>query len=466
MKSLFALSWMLFHEKWKVFSDASTAFRFPGMMMAGVAMGVVYRFGARLYSRRAGVMASLLFGLMPQLFYHAHLACFDMGIAAMWVLCVYTYWRAGDGGIGRALLAGVVFGLTLETKHNAWILPAVFVPHALIVEGRALLRGMRQGRVVLPLRLVALGTVGPLVFYALWPWIWHDTVPRLQEYVNFHLHHEYYNMEFLGTNYFGPPSPRAYLPVLVVATVPTVTLVLFAIGGVDRLIARGRGLSGQRADGQATDLLMALAFFACLGPWVLPTTPIFGGTKHWLTAYPILALFAGRGFDLVVEGAVAAATCKWKWSKGGRVMMEVGLALSVLAGPLAETAHAHPFGLGAYVPLVGGTAGGADLGLNRQFWGYTTQDANGWLEGHAPRGAALFIHDTAWDSWGRLQAEGRVRSDLRGVGSPSEAQVAIVHHELHMNEVDYSIWVDFGTVAPAFVVTHDGVPMVSIYRRP
>ena len=34
-----------------------------------------------------------------------------------------------------------------------------------------------------------------------------------------------------------------------------------------------------------------------------------------------------------------------------------------------------------------------------------------------------------------------------------------------MNEVDYSIWVAFGTDAPAYVVEHDGVPIVSIYRR-
>jgi hypothetical protein len=44
--------------------------------------------------------------------------------------------------------------------------------------------------------------------------------------------------------------------------------------------------------------------------------------------------------------------------------------------------------------------------------------------------------------------------------------VALLQHELHMSEVDYSIWVAFGTDAPAYVVTHDGVPIVSIYRRP
>ena len=41
---------------------------------------------------------------------------------------------------------------------------------------------------------------------------------------------------------------------------------------------------------------------------------------------------------------------------------EAGLLASVFAAPLAVTAHSHPFGLSSYVPLVGGTAGGATSG--------------------------------------------------------------------------------------------------------
>jgi hypothetical protein len=64
-----------------------------------------------------------------------------------------------------------------------------------------------------------------------------------------------------------------------------------------------------------------------------------------------------------------------------------------------------------------------------------------------------------------MQQEGRVRADLRAVGSPSEADFSLVQHELHMNEVDYSAWVAVGTDAPAYVVQQDGVPIVSIYAR-
>lgn len=471
MKSLFAISWALFNQKWHLFAQPSMAFRFPGMLLGGVALWVTYLFGARTWSRRAGLIAALLLALLPRAFYHAHLACFDVPVMAMWTLCLYVYWRSLEqGSLGWALLAGVVYGLTLETKHNAWILPAVIAPHLLIAHGKPIFQALSRGRISLPLNVLSMATVGPAVFVALWPWLWNDTLPRMQEYVNFHMNHDYYNIEFLGRNYFYAPSPRAYAPVMIIATVPTITLLLAFIGGGDAL-SRGatalrRWLTGILPEQQArwkTELLFALAIAAALAPWLLSSkTPIFGGTKHWLPAYPFLCLFAGLGFD---RAATAITRALGDRVRGRERALEAALAATVLGAPLAETAHSHPFGLSAYVPLVGGTAGGADLGLNRQFWGFTTQSANEYLAANARNGAAVFIHDTAWDSWNHMLDEKRVRPDLRGTGSPSEAEFSLVQHELHMNEVDHGIWVAYRTVAPAHVVTQDGVPIVSIYRR-
>jgi 4-amino-4-deoxy-L-arabinose transferase-like glycosyltransferase len=476
MKSLFGLSEIYLHDKWQLMKEASDAFRLPAMVFAGAAVWTTYLFGARAWSRRAGIAAAALFALMPRVFFHAHLACFDVPITTMWILCIYVHWRAQETrAIGWAIAAGIVFGLTLETKHNAWELPAVFVPHAFFVHRHAIWRALRVGRLPVPLSLVSMAILGPIVFYALWPYLWYDTLGRVQWYVNFHLNHEYYNIEFFGKNYYSPPSPKSYLPVMVLATVPAVTLLLFAVGAVERAAAGVRRLlgwlrevtdrPGERVPGdpRETDLLVALSIVVAMAPWLSSTTPIFGGTKHWMPAYPGLALFAGRGFDLVWQKAraVFASLEGRRW-----VAVEAALWVCVLAAPLAVTAHAFPFGLSAYVPLVGGTAGGADLGLNRQFWGYTSQNAaEEYLNANAPPNATVFIHDTTWDAWGRMQQEGRVRSDLRATGSPGEAQIALVEHELHMNEVDYSTWVAFGTDAPVYIVRHDGVPIVSIYRR-
>ena len=472
MKSLFGLSWEYFHEKWHLFDDASTAFRFPAIVMGGLALYVTHLFGARAFSRRAGIMAAVLLGAMPAVFFNAHLACFDAPIMTMWLLSVYVYWRSlQEGGIGWAIACGVVYGVTLETKHNAWILPAVFVPHALFVARKPIARELRVGRLPLPTSLLSIAILGPLVFLACWPWLWNDTLPRLQEYVGFHMNHVYYNIEYLHKNYFGAPSPRSYAPVLILATVPTTTVALFAVGGFDRaraLVLRLRawfpgGDAGPPSDRAETDLLLFLSLAAPLAVFVLLTkTPIFGGTKHWLPAYPFLALFAGRGFDVVGERVIAAID-RLKTEAHQQGAWSALFAVLALP-PVVVTEHAHPYGLAAYVPFVGGMQGGADLGLNRQFWGYTTEQLAPWLATHAPPRATIFINDTAWDAWARMTAEHRIRPDLQAVGAPSEAQIAIIHHELHMSEVDYQEWVAFNT-APAYVLTHDGVPIISVYMR-
>ena len=473
MKSLFALSWHFLYDKWHWFSDASTAFRFPGMVMGGLALYVTYLFGARAFSPRAGAIAAVLLGAMPAVFFNAHLACFDAPIMTMWLLSVYVYWRSmQEGGLGWALAAGVVYGLTLETKHNAWILPAVFVPHALFVARRAIAKETRVGRLPLPTSLVSMAVVGPIVFVTCWPWLWSDTLPRIQEYVAFHMNHVYYNIEYLHKNYFGPPSPRSYAPVLVFATVPTTTIALFLVGAGDRLRAMIRRLVAilrkdrERAKGDRaeTDLLLFLSFFAPLAVFfMLSKTPIFGGTKHWLPAYPFLAIFAGRGFEIVGDKVIAAIPrIRSDYQKSGAW---AALFALLALPPVVITRHSHPFGLATYVPFVGGNQGGADLGLNRQFWGYTTEQLAPWLRSLGPRRETIFVNDTAWDSWNRMVAEKRVPSNFQAVGAPGEAQIAIVQHELHMSEVDYDEWMAFGTTAPSYVLAYDGVPIISAYRR-
>ena len=34
-----------------------------------------------------------------------------------------------------------------------------------------------------------------------------------------------------------------------------------------------------------------------------------------------------------------------------------------------------------------------------------------------------------------------------------------------MNEVDYNIWTEYHSSTPAYVLTHDGVPIITLYRR-
>ncbi|MBI4951970.1 MAG: glycosyltransferase family 39 protein [Myxococcales bacterium] len=519
VKSLFALSHHVLFEKWGWFATEGTSYRFPAMVLSGLGVGLVYLWGTRAHGRLCGVVAAASLGAMPHFFFHAHLACFDAPVVTMWTACAYCYWRTlGRGGVAWPFLTGVAFGLALNTKHNAWFLPIACLAHAGLMLVPARFGGIARrtlARRALGAAL-AMAVVGPLLWLGTWPWLWRDTFARLGGYARFHLEHVYYNMEFLGVNYWQPPMPRGYAWLMTAATVPGVTLAAFFFGlgaasrrafagylraslasllaFVQQLRAFGRteptgrstaapsagpartapgALAGSEAPpvGEGSDPGAGAASFWLLAiavqyaAWLSPRTPIFGGTKHWMTAYPFLALFAGLGVLAAVEG-VARLWPRAERRPGGAPLLELGFGASVLVAPVLECAHAHPWGLSSYTPLVGGAAGAATLGLNRGFWGYQTGALAPQLDALAPPRARVFLHDTAWPAWDMLLRDGAVRRDLRGeTRDVGAADLAIYHHEMHMAGVEYQTWVAFGTVVPVQVAGLDGVPVVWLYRR-
>jgi 4-amino-4-deoxy-L-arabinose transferase-like glycosyltransferase len=453
IKTLFALS-----NRWLggAFAEVSTSFRFPAMVLSSASVALIFMWGRRSFGRSGALVAALSFAFMPRPFFHAHLACFDLPVSAMWLIASYVYSRAlATPRWGWLLGAGVVYGFLLDTKHNSWLFPFALVAHFALTRGRALLSDLRGGRPFwnrLPRAWLSLLLVSPLTFVALWPWLWHDTFARFADYVAFHTGHEYYNMEFLGRTYWKPPMPRAYAWLMTLATVPLVTLLLSLAGGV--AAARARSCN---ANARSDWALWAVSVAMSFAPWLSSDTPIFGGTKHWMTAYPFLCLFAGLGFTKLQAAVRAAAP---------RLAIAPLLGLSVLLGPVLMTLHSHPFGLSAYMPLVGGAPGAATLGLNRAFWGYTTESLAPFVNERAPKRATVYVHDTALQSFGMFQEDERLRRDLRGSLNIAASDVALYHHEPHMSRVEHQIWLEYGTVAPSAIATFDGVPIAWVYLRP
>ncbi len=461
-----------------------SAFRLPTWLFTALAVALLYLFGARIESRTAGLAAALLYISMPRTFFHGQLACFDSGVTTMWLLTIYAYYRSLASG-RWGLLLGLFFGLALATKHNAWFLPPILLIHYLIVVWPDLsLRPLRLPRI--PLGFVAMAILGPLVFWAHWPWIWYQTYERLEWYFRFHLHHSFYNMEYLGVNWGPPPLPVSYPFGMTLFTAPTVLLVLALVGcwiyarvpitartnrwlkrrlprfdDRFRFPARRSWLRpGNGLDPRIGTLLVVNALFP-LVLIALPSTPIFGGTKHFMPAYPFFALLAG----------VAVSRLAGKLTRYFRRVSLAPLLLPLLValpGAL-NTYFTHPFGLSQYNALAGGPAGGADKGLNRQFWGYATRQVLPWVDETFEQGARVYFHDTSWDAHRAYVRDGLLRPDVRYAGMELPAIRASTHamviHELHFNKYDYWIWDTYGTAAPARVLALDNVPLVSVYDR-
>lgn len=480
MKTLFGLSLALFHKKLGWLSE-TTAMRLPTAAMSAWLCSLVFLFGRQLRGRLVGVLAVGALLLQPRAFFHMHMACFDAPIVAVWFAVVYAYWRSMDS-MRWVWFAGLLWGVALATKLNAFFIPVVLVVHWLAMRWREIgitksEEGIQVRAPAIPKALIAMALLGPLVFYLHWPRIWFDTFARVKWYMEFHLTHTHYFVYYFGQNLYTPPFTRAFPWVMTLVTVPLSILLAFALGAVawwQERAVYGRVIAWKEAlqrfslpdvarDPRGTGGLFLLNIIFPIALIAQPETPIFGGTKHWMTAMPFLAIVAGWG-------AVAAARWASELFQGTpreKLAATVCAALASLAMLLPaaiQLEHNHPYGTSYYNELIGSHRGAADKKMMRQFWGYAVRGAATWLDENAEPNAKVWTGNaTSW-AWSEYQREEIIRKDLRATGLGG-SDYAILFHQKSFYARELEIWSAYKTRAPVYVLELDGVPLVSIYRR-
>ncbi len=522
MKVLYGLSWRAFHRcecveerahhlvpvagrhvTLPLFERESTAFRLPAILMAALGVVLVFFFAREFVPRTAATVAGVLFIAQPHLFFHAQISAFDTPITVMAIAVGYAYWRALRPGrvVGRdgksrprlrwSIIAGLVFGIALGVKHNAWLMPIFLTGHYLFMRRRDLLRRPRR-LPPLPGPLLAMALLGPLVFFAHWPLLWVDPIGHTRWYVQRHVQHEHYNFEYLGYNWNNPPQEldrqllRMTFPFVSTAvTVPATTLAL-ALIGAGLLLRRVRRRSTESADVLSPDPIPepprradwrepaadvdraagAFFFVQILGPMAviaLPQTPIFGGVKHFMPAMPYLAIVAGIGLQWLAQQLRAVPRLAPVRA------LPIALAAIVCLPAVIETRRSHPDGLSHYNLLAGGFAGGASLGMNRQFWGYSVLPMLDWFARNVPPSRATYWHDVFPEAIPYYVRDGRIPAGLGDVGVGEDrvrlSDIGLLIHERHFSVYEALFWEAYGTTSPAYVRTREGVPLVSAYRR-
>ncbi len=462
IKTAMGMSHWLFHDKLGVF-DELTAYRFPAALLAGLLVVLVYAMTLRIWGFTEAMLAGICMLLMPRALFHAGLGCFDAPIMSLWFATIYAYWRCLDGR-KWPWQVGVVFGLALATKHNAFLLPFALGLHLAVIGYRA---GKWRGIVLHRWRvIVSLALLGPLVLIVLWPWLWLSPITHVKQWLTFHTTHVHYNFEYLGHNWNAPRFPWHVALVTTLFTVPIATLAAALTGGC-LWIARWRSKTAADAD-RAPALLLGLSAAASMVPFFLGTTPIFGAEKHWMPALPTVCIAAGVG------GIWAARLAASYLQTFESITQQLAkrLALGIVGGGIVlaaatETVAAQPYGLSWYNALAGGSAGAADLGMNRQFWGVSARGVLPFIALQTP--GRVYSHDAspAWGWYMRLGLLPRIYPDAGHEATGiANSQYAIVVHEKHFNRHDYMIWKSYGTVQPVFVLRAGGVPIVSVYKRP
>lgn len=532
MKSLFGLSFLIFHEGlgW---ARPATAFRLPAFAIAATIPVLCFLLGRRLFGasgRAVGLFAAVSFFLVPRQFFNAHLACFDIPVAAMWLATAYAYLESRERPWAW-LWTGVAFGLTIATKHNGLFLPVLLLPFiawnaaatsannpqarrlvwqtvtlyaavgllflllwlvlgperfqsrfillsphvalylVLVLGGGYLLNELYHCsttafRAVAPLWAMTL--LGPAIFYLHWPYLWHAPVDRTAWYLAFHAKHEHYTWFYLGQLLRAPPFPLEYVVVKTALTVPTSLFVPMVLGFLGVV---GHALAALFPKGRAR--------------WGTPSPELLFVAANAvasiaLISHPQVPHFGGvkhwfpsmpflgllAGASLVRGAEALTGRLSTRFPKLRFDAVAAVLGLFVCAPALWATARNHPYGTAYYSELAGGEPGAASLGMQRQFWSSHVTGVLDWLNANAPAGARVYLHEVRLESFRDYQRNGMLRADLRPAAGPYDAQFAAYQYHQEFKEHEVAIWSAFGTQKPIAGLYLDETPQVVLYRRP
>ena len=462
---------------------ADAALRTGTNLLCAVCFAVLYLFVAGIWGRAAGLYAVGALLLMPRVFAHCHLAALDAPVMAMTFLTLVASWRAclpglaspsgepsgdvqvtcrsalqsatkgptghqdlagipngrqralesapteGSRSVGNnsaswpwLLLAGALWGLALSTKLNAFFVPLAVFPWALVFARRQALK-----------LAVGFAVLGPLLFLATWPWLWHETWPRFLEYFQFHFRHWEISVMYFGR--IHDVAPWHYPLVMTVITTPPVTLLLAVVGFGSRRRRAGclrwrrarTAVSGlpplTQPESRAWQLrraalaLVAWALLVNLIPSCLPSTPKYNGVRLFLPIFPLIAVLAAAGFKVVLEWVIQRAASKRQAQVAPSKVAAVWLFLALVT-PLAATARFAPFHLSYYSAFIGGLGGAVRAGMEPTYWGDTYRSAALWLAEKAEPGATVWIEPVGFESTVRLFELGPLRPDLRFSSGP------------------------------------------------
>jgi 4-amino-4-deoxy-L-arabinose transferase-like glycosyltransferase len=438
--------------------------RFGTAFLAALTAAALFALCAGTLGVGQALVAVALLLSLPRFFFHSEVATLDVPVSAfvLFTTCAF-FW--GEASTRWAYAAGVVFGLALLTKLNA---PFAAIPATLytlaqrwrsvrIVEGHAL------ALPPLPRSLVAMAVLGPVLFVALWPWLWFDTASRFAAYVAFHMNH-YPILLFYQGEVWSKPSAPWHMPfVMAAGTMPLPIVVLGLLGVLRAACALVRIVRTEEQKQDAADKLLALvlleAAFA-IGIVAFTDVPKYGGEKLFMPFFPLWCVLAAAGVPSVVEGACAL----FPRIRAKPAVVVIGL-VAALPGFVATARFSPGFALSYYGEALGGLRGAVAAGYERTYYDVADKELARWLDAHA-QGRVHFEpnHKEYARTYRWLRRDGVVRKDLALDDDAKRADVLVLTHERR--------WSTYPTLLQEarkrellYEKRIDGVPLYSVYAR-
>ena len=165
----------------------------------------------------------------------------------------------------------------------------------------------------------------------------------------------------------------------------------------------------------------------------LPSTPIFGGTKHWMNGLPFLCVLAAWAW---AEGAarVRASCAEPRTRQQQRICLIVAavVVVGLVLPGFVISARVWPYGLGSYNEWVGFSRGAANA-----------------------------------DSYRMYLADGLLRADIGLAAAVKGSSVAHVEPQGEFKQQQIDVWNGANSRVPDLVLHAEGVPLSTVtFRTP
>ncbi len=434
----------LVHKKFGIMRE-TVSYRVGISVLAAVTLLFLFNFVHRAFSFRAAVFAALFFIFLPRTFFHARVATLDFTVGATCFLFVYCYWR-GLTSRFWAWMTGVAFGLALASKLNAPFMVVPVLIHYLFVRRRDL--RIRPIRTLFAPQFVSMLIFSLPLFFALWPWLWHDTLARFKEYVAFHVNHYGISMYYLRDIYSTPRPPWSAPLVMALVTTPLMTVICAVFG---LMFYRWR----HEVAGTAPMVLVSLAAFVAIGTVMFLPAPFYSGVKLFQPFFPFLAILAGVGLWQVLERATILPV---RLRYASFVLFYAPAIVSLI-----DLRHDH---LSYYSELIGGTKGAAKYGFETHYYDLFYYDLaqffNRELKTTTP--VAVDPNGKEYPFTSNYLKRAKILTPKFIYTDDKNAPYYVLTHEYRWREYP-DLLRKHKWRRPVYILRRQGVPLASMYRR-
>ncbi len=425
------VTWLIFHKYLDWMGEIDAA-RLGVILFAMLLLYLIFRFSWETFGPRVAIFAVLALVAMPRTFFHMHVATLDIPTTATYFLVFYAAWRAEKSRLW-VILAGLLYGVAIGTKLNG---PFVVFPLVLYCFYRWRQYAVLKTFATLTFRrMIALGLSMALlsfpVFWLLWPWIWSDTIDKLQAYFHFHFHHYGIRLLYLGDVHLNPFAPWHAPFVYMLFTVPLVILVLSLNGfwhGLRQLSPHNLKYF-PKGPGAKEDYLLHCALHALFAISIVafPNNPKYGGVKLFQPFFPFLAILSGYGFHRLVE----RLSILWPvFAARRKVLVPVLMLLVFLPGAIGMT-RVYPYMLSYFNSLAGNLQGATEIGMERQYYDMCYKTTIEFWNQYAPTRTKVSYEPNLGEyrrTYPWYKRDGKLRNDIQ-TGPPNEADFMVLTHE-------------------------------------